>query len=154
MKKYNFLFLPIGTERIVKHFNISRNFLLKCDGDVRRIVQISAKNLKNENGQCFLTALTNYVLYKLVTLQRSALNVEEERLLALFGRVLGKKDLDKMTDDQVKVLAEDFCAHLFWDVTSDRNSRHYMQNKHNVPVGLLKLVGFISLNQEERDDEN
>ncbi len=153
MKKYNFLYFPLGTDKIIKQYNINKNFLLKCESDVRRIVQLSADNLKNENGQCFLTALTNFVLFKLAVLQRHSLNTEEERYLALFGRVLSRNDVDKMSENQIKILSEDFCIHFFWDVTADKGNRNHMYHKHNVPVELLKIVGYISLNQENSNED-
>ena len=148
MKKYDFLYFDIGADKILKEFGRNKLFLLKTGDDVRRIVQLSAKNLKNENGIAFLNGLTNICLYRLCLLQRTTLNASEEHLLALFGRVLAKKNVADMNVNAVKVLMEDFTAHLFYDITYDKKSK-YVANRYHVPLELLKIVGYSSLNIEK-----
>jgi hypothetical protein len=151
MKKYDILYFESGTQKIIKELNISKTLLLKTEADVRRIVQISAKNINKSLvvGELFLTALTNLYLYRLAILGRNSLNVEEESLLSLFGRVLNKKNLDEMSDSAIKILTEDFTQHIFEDITYNREVRNWVPHKNSVPSDLLKLVGYSSLNQED-----
>lgn len=149
MKKYDVLYFASGSIKIVKHFDRNPLITSKIYKDVEKVVTIAAKNLDNENGDLFLLGITNLCLYKLCLLQRHSLNADEEYLLALFGRVLKKKNVEKMTTEEVKVLMEDFAGHIFYDITSNKRGKYYYENVNNVPVGLLKIVGFNSLGMEE-----
>jgi hypothetical protein len=153
MKNYDMLYFNSGSNKILSHFGVNKIFLQKTDTDTERTVRYFAKNLDNDNGLAFLTAITNMVLYKLCVLKRKSLSPDDELLLALFGKTLAKKDVRAMTIEQVKVLAEDFGRHLFWDITEDKSSRNWVPHKTNIPVGLLKLVGYTSLNLEDEKNE-
>lgn len=146
MNKDDVLYTEAGTKRIINRFKLQPKFFHSIKSDIDSLLSYSVKNKECYQYRYFLTALSNLYMFRLATMVRHRLNVEEEQQILLFGRVLKPKILAELQDPYIRDLCNDFAQHIFYDITCDKGNKNWSPHIDNIPIALLKVINPCSLN--------